>query len=235
MFYYRFKIRKTPKVITTYTIESNRLLSYAFSRRSYYPLRAEFIEHSNLGIYIDRKETLQNLIKMACQFSTTNFNYQILFIDLADMLYSRSEHLWNDAEKRADFTSIDNHYKEFYPEYQGQLHYPSSFYLDFGPKFMLIIKLLKTGVIADADKKYLCFAAFDYFNYWQIRYSDSFMATFMKSIATEPHIRKKRPPIARRAPERLAMKSAGIIAPILYYPIQAPNPELHSMNHPESK
>ena len=235
MYYSRFKIRKTPKVITTYTIDSNRLLCYAFSRRSYYPFRAEFIKHANLGINVDRKETLNYLIKMACLYSKTNLNYQILFIDLADIPHSRSEHLWNDSEKLADFASIKDNYKEFYPEYEGQLHYPSSFYLDFGPTFMLIIKLLKTGVIADADKKHLCFAAFEYFHFWHIRYSHCFMATFMKSIAAEPHIRNNRLPFGRRAPERFAMKSAGIIDPILYCPIQAPNPELQSMNHPESK
>ncbi|MFZ4798478.1 MAG: hypothetical protein ACOYMA_13355 [Bacteroidia bacterium] len=92
-----------------------------FAKETFSPYLADFISDINKGREVDIQTILGLLIKEYCNYCGISKGDRTIFYDFAGELLQQHPALWNEEEKECGYSFIDNHYKDFYPEYDNAL------------------------------------------------------------------------------------------------------------------
>jgi hypothetical protein len=172
--------------ITKGDVLSIPLLKIAFENEQYGDLFDAFILNVNRGVEVEVPVLINKLIERTVHYRGVSMTYRTIAFDFAWAILEENPHLWNDKERETGFSDLASHWKEFYPEDDGQSEHYEVATLEYGEYFVSAMDMI--FVKNEIPKDYIphfSYATYVFFKRWQFQYNDRVIADFKEAMSNE--------------------------------------------------
>jgi len=151
-------------MITQDKILSIPIFKMGFEMENHKAQLETFVNDINLGKGLDVKSIIHDLIEMAVANCRTSLGYRTVAYDFAWAVLEANPSLWNKEEIENNYSMLDDHWKEFYPEDDGTFDDYDVCSLDEAEYFIHAMKMISENEIMPEKKPMFSYATYLFFN-----------------------------------------------------------------------
>jgi len=149
-------------------ILSNPILKTGFENKIYQPYLEIFTANVNQAKDTDVKIILYYLIRQILLNCGISLGYRTVMYDVAYSVLKEHPEVWNEQELLNGNADLENHWTEFYPEYDGEFDNYDVTCLNSDQYFNLAIDMLLNNDIETEYKPVFSYAVYLFFRSWGI-------------------------------------------------------------------